>query len=334
LIYFVLASARGRLRPVAIALVGFVCLRNAVAFEPHPEFRGADFWPSQIRLSHYFPVTKVLAHPFWANEEISYEIQNASLQVPPVLKRLDEISDVELAGLSAKASPEGWTVTVGPSSHDTGKNLLSGEWGTSHMTLSDRGDGSFEANISATDAVLYQRIPSIEPGRILTFSFEARSDRGIEIRPAVSDEVAGRSFTAALTSEWQRFVFELKVAPASTGGGVFVVLGSGSTGSFQVRNLKATLDPSVDRYVRIDIPEECRSLGNIALNYTASSAEGYQKLDRISDNTAVDRWKTQYRSVGPAPRNVMFAMPSSGYQWLKLAGNWPMNIRNVELRCY
>jgi hypothetical protein len=335
-IFFILSVARGALRPVAIFFVAFICFANARPFQAGPSGRGAGFWQSQIELSRYMPTTRVFEHPVWADNTWTHEIDNAAPQIAPVLVHLDDLPDIELVGLSGTLRRHGeWAVTTDTSAHDAGKNLLGGS-GVANMTISDIGNNTFEATISTKNNSWYLGVPGLEAGGNLTFSFEARSDERLTIQPHITDGGVGQNFTAVVGGDWKKFVFELRIAPGTaTRGTVFVVLYSPAPGKFFVRNLKATLDPPLDRYIRIPIPDQCRSLGNLALTYVASSAQpGFHRLDRLVDETGINAWNAQYRWVGDEESHVTFAVPNNQPRSLKLGINPSTDIREMVLRCY
>jgi hypothetical protein len=335
-IFFILSAARGALQPIAIFFVAFACLANARPFHAGPEGRGAGFWASQIELSRYLHTMRALEHPVWADETWRYDIDNAAPQNPPVLVHLNDLSDVELVGLSGTLRRPGeWAVTADTSVHDAGKNLLTGSAGVANMTVSDLGNNTFEATVSTPNNTWFQAVPGVQAGATLTFSFEARSDQRLTIQPHLTDGIAGQNFAVVVDPDWKKFVFELRIAPRATSGGVFVVLNSVAPGKFFVRNLKATLDPSRDRYIRIPIPDRCKSLGNLALTYMASSAQtGFHMLDRLVNETDVNAWNAQYRWVGVEEKHVIFAVPNNRSRWLKLTVNPSTDIREMVLRCY
>jgi hypothetical protein len=339
----VLASSRGLLRPVAIFFVAFACLANARQFIPGPSARGADFWKNHVELTRYLPATRLLAHPFsGAEDTFRYDIDNPAPQVPPVLRRLDSSAGVDFVGLDATPRAQGGrTVTVDTRAHDDGRNLATGPAFVLHMTVSDIGNGIFEGITATPEDVWFYPVAGLEAGGTLTFSFEARSDTPLAIQPQVTSNVASESYTAALGPEWQKFVFNLNVVPnTATRGGVAVVLGAWLLrpwvpGKFFVRNLKATLDPLLDRYIGIPVPDECRAFGSVALTYSASSvAPGFDRVDGIRGKERGSDWNTQYRSIGTDEKRVAAAIPNDELRWLQLRVNPPMNIRELELRCY
>jgi hypothetical protein len=335
-IFFILSVARGALRPVAIFFVVFVCFANARPFQAGPDGRGAGFWESQIELSRYMRTTRVFEHPVWADDVWTHDIDNAAPQNPPVLVHLDDLSDVELVGLSGTSRRHGeWAVTADISAHDAGKNLLTVS-GSANITVSDLGNNTFEATVSTPNNSWFQAVPGLEAGGTLTFSFEARSDQRLTIQPYVTDSKAGQNFAVVVGPDWKKFVFDLRIAPhTATSGTVFVVLNSLAPGKFFVRNLKATLDPPLDRYIRIPIPDQCRPLGNLALTYLASSAQtGFHRLDRLVNETDVNAWNAQYRWVGDKEKHVTFAVPNNRPRWLRLSVNPSTDIREMVLRCY
>jgi len=339
----VLASSRGLLRPVAIFFVGFACLANARPFVPGPSARGADFWKNHVELSRYLPATRLVAHPLYGPDaSFRYDIDNPAPEVPPVLQRLDSSAGVEFAGLDAAPRAQGGrTVTVDTRAHDAGKNLLAGPASVGGITISDIGNGTLEAVTASKDDIWFYPIAGLETGGTLTFSFEARSDTPLAIQPRIDTGEASESYTATLGPEWQKFVFNLNVVPnTATRGSVAVVAGAWLLrpwvpGKFLVRNLKVTLDPLLDRYIGIPVPDECRAFGSVALTYSASSAApGFDRIDGIRDKERRNDWNTQYRWISADTTRVAAAMPNDALRRLQLRVNPPMNIRELELRCY
>ena len=334
-IYFVLSSARGWLRPIALFFVAFACLSNVRPFDVGPDGRGPGYWPSQIELSRYMATTKALTHPILPGDVYKYEVYNPVPEIPPVLKHFDDLADMELAGLSATQRPQGgWTLAADSSAHDAGRNLLIPPWKAGNVTSVDLGDGVLEATISTKNDAWWQTVQGIAVGGTLTFSFEARSEKQLTIHPHLTDGIYGRSFTAELGPQWEKFVFHLNVVPfTAQNGSAFVLLGASDLGTFQVRNLWVTLAPAAD--LRIRIPDACMSHDNVALTYSASSAQpGFDKLNASSNNARFKERNTQYRWIGAEERNVMVAVPNDGLRWLRLTPNLPLNIRDIVLRCY
>jgi hypothetical protein len=339
----ILASSRGLLRPVAIFFVAFACLAHARPLVPRPSARGADFWKNHVELTRYLPAIRLLAHPFYGPDaNFKYDINNPAPEAPPVLQRLGSSVGVEFVGLNATPLAQGGrTVTVDTRAHDAGKNLVTGPATVLRMTVSDIGNGVFEAATTTESDVWFYPIAGLEAGGTLTFSFEARSDTPLAIQPRVEVGGVSESYTATLGPEWQKFVFNRTVAPNKrTRGGVAVVTGAWLLrpwvpGKFLVRNLKATLDPLLDRHIGIPVPDECRAFGSVALTYFASSvAPGFDRVDGVKDKERSSNWNTQYRWIGGDGTRVVAAIPNDGLRWLQLRVNPPMNIRELELRCY
>ena len=337
-IFLILFLARGALRPIALFFIGFACIANARPIDAGTDGRGPNYWKSEIEAAQYMQDADIVTRPVWPNEFFKHAVHTPSPLRPPVIRSV-EFGDVEFAWLAAARQPQGgWKITSAFVPQADARDLLKGTWSQSNVKVSDAPDGVTNVTIVGKSNELFQTFPVPESGGTLIFSFEARSDTPMAIQPHITDYKAGISFGRTLGTEWQTFSLDFYMKPMiTTQGGVYVVLNSDPEGSFQVRNVRATFDtsPDHDRYMLIKVPDECRQFGNIALTYIASAGQpGFHRFDASASKDQFKNWNTQHRYVGPQDKNLLFAVPNNGTQWLRIRLEPPLEVRNPVLRCF